>query len=45
MEKVMNVGINGFGRIGRCVFLQLLELEDISIKVVNTSLSLESIEK
>ena len=45
MEKVMNVGINGFGRIGKCVFLQLLELEDINIKVVNTSLSLESIEK
>ena len=45
MEKVMNVGINGFGRIGKCVFLQLLDLEDISIKVVNTSLSLESIEK
>ena len=31
----MNVGINGFGRIGKCVFLQLLELEDVNIKVVN----------
>ena len=45
MEKVMNVGINGFGRIGKCVFLQLLELEDVNIKVVNTSLSLDSIER
>ena len=43
MENQMNVGINGFGRIGKCVFLQLLELEDVKIKVVNTSLSLESI--
>lgn len=45
MEELMKVGINGFGRIGKCVLLQLLELEDISISVINTSLSLESIGK
>tara|TARA_R110001592_G_scaffold18816_14_gene77826 strand:- start:25294 stop:26286 length:993 start_codon:yes stop_codon:yes gene_type:complete len=45
MEKVINVGITGFGRVGKCVFLQLLEMEGVSIKVVNTSLSLDSIER
>ena len=45
MEKVMNVGITGFGRIGKCIFLQLLDLRDVNIKVINTSLSLDSIER
>ncbi len=41
----MKVGINGFGRIGKCVFLQIVEFEDIDVKVINTSLSLESLGK
>lgn len=45
MTELMKVGINGFGRIGKCVLLQLLELEGMSIKVINTSLSIDSIEK
>ena len=31
----MNIGINGFGRIGKCIFLQCLEDEKINIKAVN----------
>ena len=42
---MMNVAINGFGRIGKCIFLQLLELENVKIVTINTSLSLESLEK
>lgn len=41
----MKVGINGFGRIGKCVFLQLLDFQDIDIEVINTSLNLESLGK
>ena len=32
---MINVGINGFGRIGKCVFLQLLELDHITVKAIN----------
>ena len=38
------VGINGFGRIGKCTMLQLLENNNFSIKVINTSLDINSIE-
>jgi glyceraldehyde 3-phosphate dehydrogenase len=38
------IGINGFGRIGKCTFLQLLESNDFSIKAINTSFALTSIE-
>ena len=31
----MNVGINGFGRIGRAIFRLLSERDDIKIKVIN----------
>ena len=31
----MNIGINGFGRIGKCVFLQCLEDETININAIN----------
>ena len=41
----IKVGINGFGRIGKCVLLQLLELEDFQINAINTSLDIESIGK
>jgi len=29
------IGINGFGRIGKCVFLQLMESKSICVKVIN----------
>jgi glyceraldehyde 3-phosphate dehydrogenase len=32
---MIHIGINGFGRIGKCVFLQLLENENFSIKCLN----------
>jgi len=31
----LNIGINGFGRIGKCLFLQLLNDDTINIKAVN----------
>jgi len=43
MSRKIKAGLNGFGRIGKCVLLQILELETIDIKVINTSVSLESI--
>lgn len=41
--KEIRVGINGLGRIGKCVFLQLLELEHFKIAAINTGLSLDSL--
>ena len=32
---VTRVGINGFGRIGRCAFRQLFEREDIEVALIN----------
>jgi glyceraldehyde 3-phosphate dehydrogenase len=32
---MVNVGINGFGRIGKCVFLQLLECKHINVTAIN----------
>ena len=32
---MINVGINGFGRIGKCVFLQLLETTNVTVKAIN----------
>ena len=32
---MINVGINGFGRIGKCVFLQLLENTNVTVKAIN----------
>ena len=29
------IGINGFGRIGKCVFLQLIESKTVEVKVIN----------
>ena len=43
--KTIKVGINGFGRIGKCTFLQLLENTKFEIKVINTSLSINSIQR
>ena len=32
---MIKVGINGFGRIGKCVFLQLLELDHVTVTAIN----------
>ena len=45
IRNKINVGINGFGRIGKCTILQLLENPDFNIKVINTSLNLSSIQR
>lgn len=34
---MINIGINGFGRIGKCVFLQLLSNDQFQIKCINAS--------
>ena len=34
---MINIGINGFGRIGKCVFLQLLNNSNFSIKCINAT--------
>ena len=34
---MINIGINGFGRIGKCVFLQLLNNTSFSIKCINAT--------
>ena len=34
---MINIGINGFGRIGKCVFLQLLNNANFSIKCINAT--------
>ena len=39
------VGINGFGRIGKCAFLQLLEQQEFSVQAINTSMPATEIEK
>ena len=31
----MNIGINGFGRIGKCVFLQLINDNNVNINAIN----------
>ena len=33
--KNINIGINGFGRIGKCIFLQLIKNDFINIKAIN----------
>ena len=32
---MISVGLNGFGRIGKCIFLQLIHNKSIEIKVIN----------
>jgi len=32
---MLPIGINGFGRIGKCVFLQLIESKTLDVKVIN----------
>lgn len=32
---MINIGLNGFGRIGKCIFLQLISHPDIRIRAVN----------
>ncbi len=32
---MINIGINGFGRIGKCIFLQLLHDDNINVKAIN----------
>ena len=32
---MINIGINGFGRIGKCLFLQLLENDNVVVKAIN----------
>ena len=42
----INVGINGLGRIGKCILLQLLENDNFNIKAINvSSLRTNSIQK
>ena len=36
-DKMISVGINGFGRIGKCVFLQLLNTENVRICAINAN--------
>ena len=31
----IKVGINGFGRVGKCIFLQLLEDNTVDLKAIN----------
>ena len=43
---MINVGINGLGRIGKCVLMQLLENKEFSISCINsTSLKMKDIEE
>ena len=35
MGIMISIGLNGFGRIGKCVFLQLIYNNNIDIKVIN----------
>jgi len=43
---MINIGINGLGRIGKCVLLQLLANENFSIKCINvTKLKINEIEE
>lgn len=42
---MINIGINGLGRIGKCVFLQLMTNKNFSIKCINvTKLGIKEIE-
>jgi glyceraldehyde 3-phosphate dehydrogenase len=44
-DKMISVGINGFGRIGKCVFLQLLNTENVRICAINAhNLVVEDVE-
>ena len=44
--KNINIGINGFGRIGKCIFLQLLEDNAVNINAINiNNLSINDIEE
>ena len=31
----MSIGLNGFGRIGKCVFLQLIDSSDLHVAAIN----------
>ena len=43
---MLNIGINGLGRIGKCIFLQLINDESVSIKAININqLSIYDLEK
>lgn len=42
---MINIGINGFGRIGKCLFLQLIENDRFSINAINTSMDFEEFEQ
>jgi glyceraldehyde 3-phosphate dehydrogenase len=42
----INIGINGFGRIGKCIFLQLIENSSINIKAINiNNLSIDNFQE
>lgn len=42
----VNVGINGFGRIGKCCFLQVLQDSTISLKAINiNNLKIENLQQ
>lgn len=41
----INIGINGFGRIGKCVFLQLINDQTVNINAINiNNLSIDQFE-
>ena len=42
---VIMCGINGFGRIGKCTFLQLLDQQEFAVRAINTSMKATSIQK
>ena len=42
-QEVIQVGINGFGRIGRAVFKQLLQREDFRVVGVNDLNNIEDL--
>ena len=44
--KNINIGINGFGRIGKCLFLQLIENNFMIIKAINiNNLSIDNLQE
>ena len=42
-QEVIQVGINGFGRIGRTVFKQLLQREEFQVVGINDLANLEDL--
>ena len=44
--KNIKIGINGFGRIGKCLFLQLIENPSINVQAINiNNLSIQNLQE